>query len=300
MAGNIAVTGGFSQLLNKDYTEIFNDSYLRHEEEFSKIAKMETGDSNYIKKGEITGLGALQEVAEGGATPYEAPEQGNDKTVYFTNYALGFQITQNMWDDDLTGNMRDMPRELAKSVRYTEEVEYFDILNNSNNTTYRSGIDGKALCANNHPTIDGSTTIDNKGTASLSQTALEASLDYFDGLVNEKNIPIKKIPKYLVIPYQLRWVAKEILQSDYKPYTGDNEINTLRDSGLQVVIGHFLTSSVYWWVLADDHDLCFLRRKPTEFKSMDDFNTGNALFKATTRFATDFWNYRGVYGSFPS
>ncbi len=293
----IAVTGGFSQLISKDYEEVFYDSYMRHEDEYSKIAKVDSHDSNYIQKGEITGLGAMQEISEGGATPYESPEQGNSKTVYFTNYALGFAITQNMWDDDLTGHLKDIPRELGKSAAYTKELEYFDMFNNAFNTTYRSGIDGKALCANDHSTIDGSATIDNLTTSSLSQTSLETALDYFDGLVNEKNIPIKVVPKYLVIPYQLRWVAKEILQSDYKPYSADNEINTLKDSGLQVVIGHYLTSSIDWFVLGEDHDLCFITRKPLAFQNMDDFNTGNALFKASMRFTTDFWNYRGVYGA---
>lgn len=295
MAG-IAVTGGFSQLLSKDYDKVFHDTYMRFPTEHTKFMKMDSYVGNYIKKGEMTGLGPMQEIAQGGPVPYEKVEQGNDKTVYFTNYALGFAITENMWDDDMTGNMRDLPAELAKSAAYTKELESFDILNNSFNTTYRSALDGYALCYDSHTIISGEATIDNLTTSSLSQTSLETALDHFEGLVNERNIPIVMKPKYLVIPYQLRWVAKEILGSEYKPYTADNEINTLYDEGLQVIVSHYLTSSVDWWVLSDDHDLNFTWRKKLAFRNEDDFNTGNALFKATMRFATDFWNYRGVYG----
>lgn len=294
----VAVTGGFSQLLSKDYEEVLYDSYTRQAEEYAMIAKVTNASTNYVNKGQINGLGALQEVSEGGPTPYETPEQGNTKKVYFSNFRLGFQITRNMWDDDLTGHLKDIPAQLGKSAAYTRELEFADMLNNAFNTTYRSGLDSKALCANDHALIDGN-TYDNRLDAALSQTSLESALDMFEGLVNEKNIPIKCIPKYLVIPYQLRWVAKEILGSEYKPYTADNEVNTLYDEGLQVVVNHYLTSSVAWFVVAapEDHDLEFIWRKPLEFDSHDDFNTKNALFDASMRLTTDFWDWRGVVGS---
>jgi phage major head subunit gpT-like protein len=298
MGASVAITGGFSQLLSKDYKKVFFDEYQRTEEEFSKVAKFENSDMNFIKEGQMAGLGAFIEKSEAGPTTFESPTQGNDKTVYFTTFALAAAVSEEAYDDDQTGHLKKLPAELGKAAAYTRDLEFWDMFNNAFNTTYRSGLDSKALCASDHSLVDSDDTDSNVSTSTLSYTALQSACDTFDGLVNEKGIPIIMRPKLLIIPPGLKWLAEELLLSEYKPDSADNNINTLKSiEDLSYMICHYLTSSTSWFLVSDDHDCRFIWRKKASFRNWDDPNTGNAMFKGSMRFATTFFDWRGVYGS---
>jgi phage major head subunit gpT-like protein len=304
----IAVTGGFSQLLTKDFEKVFFEEYTRQPEEYSQVAKMQTENAlNAYKEGELVGMGAMLEKTEGNAISYETPIQGNSKEVTFTTWSLGFQITEEMMDDDLTGHMKRMPAELGKAAMYTRELEYWDIFNSATGTT-KVGRDGKALIANDHPLIDSSPgiqvspissgTYSNLETGSLSQSTLESAVTKFERIPNERGIPLVYKPDLLLIPPELEWKAKELLLSQYDPESANNAINPIMTRGMQYMIVHFFTSTTAWFVIErNNHDVRFIDRKKLAFQNSDDFNTGNAIFKATQRFTTDFWDWRGVVGS---
>ena len=290
------VTGGFSQLLSKDYEKIFFDEFGRHEKEYAKVAKIDNFDGAYKKEGELMGLSKLQRMYEGQEIPYEAFVQGNEKELRPRNFGLGVQLTEDMYDDDRTGHMKDMMKELGKAADYSLEVEYWDLLNSGFVTTNRTGIDSKALFADDHESLDGTVTIDNQATASsLSTSSLQAMYNYYETLKDERGRPVKMKPKTLIIPPQLRWKAEELMLSEYNPENANMQYNTVK--GLQYMICHYLTSTTAWFVLGEDHDLRFIWRKQLAFKSSDDFNTSSALFKVTARYRADFVRFRGAYGN---
>lgn len=302
MASSPAMTGGFSQLLTRDYHKVFFDEYMRYEDEWSRVFNVESHNEHQYKEGQLAGFGRMSAVNEGQATPMVAPEQGNEKEVTFTTYRMGFQITEEMYDDDLTGHMKKMPQELGKSAAYTKEVLAWDLFNSGFSSDGGiTGVDGKTLFADDHPLIGVSDTLDNQGTAAtLSRTALQSALNHFHSLKNEMGIPIKATPKLLVIPYQLQWVAEELLMSEYKPGTADNDVNAIKNiSGLQYMISHYLTSSTAWFVLAakEEHDLRWINRKDTWFRSWDDSDTGNAMFSVGFRVKPTFFDWRGTFGN---
>lgn len=301
MAGGPNVTGGFSQALDPSYRKVFFDEYTRIAEEYSKVANISSGDMNFIKEGQMSGFGAMKETGQGEPMFFDRMVQGNEKTVYYKAFTLGFTIPEELYEDDLTGHFKKIPAELGKSAAYTKELEFWDIFNNGFVTTYRTGIDGKALFADDHPTLDADgATQDNEGTAAaLSQTSLQAALDHFENLENERGIPIVKKPKYLIIPPALRWKAKELLLTEAKPYTADNTVNALYDEGLQYMVCHYLTSDTAWFLVTEpsEHDLRFVWRKKTAFNSWDDPSSRMAFFGASNRFVTTFFDWRGTYGN---
>jgi len=298
MAGGLAVTGGFAQLLTKDYAKVFFDSYMRYPELFSQVAHVETKTGNSYKEGELAGLGSLQSLNQGQAIPFEVPIQGNEKEITYDKFGLGFQITEEMWDDDLTGHMKKIPAELGKAAAYTRELQFWQMLNSGFDTTYHTGLDSLALFDDSHTLPDGSATIDNQATAAaLSATSFKAAVLHFRKLVNGRNIPIVMDPVLLVIPPELEFMAKELLLSPYKPATADNDINVINRLGIEYLVVPYMTSTTAWFLFAKEHDLRFIWRKKVAFTSQDDFNTGNGMFKAVTRFATEFWDPRGSYGN---
>lgn len=292
----IATTQGFSQTLYPDYHEVFFDNYDRHEPEWSQVAKvMDWGEHSY-KEGEIAGFGAAPDQGQGEPFHFETPVQGNEKEIRFDKSGLGFATTEEAYEDDLTGHMKTMPAELGKSMAYTFELKFWDLLNSAFSDD-RVGIDGKALIADDHPLINSGDTVSNEIDGSLSRTTLQAAMDKFETLVNEAGVPMKMIPKILIVPPQLRWKAQELIESELKPETADNDMNSLGDKGLRFMVSHYLTNPRSWFLLAEEHDLRGIMRRRTQDRAWDDPNTGNALYGANARYKMTFFRWRGVVGS---
>jgi Mu-like prophage major head subunit gpT len=298
MAYGIGVAGAFSQAIIRDFTHVFFDHYVRQDAEHDKVANFGQADGNYLREGQIATFGAMQNLLEGQAVPWEIYKQGKEKTVYFTPIGTGVQITQVLMDDDRQDIIKSIPVQLAKAAAYTKEVKFWDIFNNGFGTAARVGIDGVALFSTAHPRIDyGTNGINNTTAAALSETALTAAINTFEALVNEKGIPIKVKPKLLIIPWQLKWMAKRLLLSELRTQVTDNDMNPLMGEDLQYMVCHYLTSQTAWFLIGETHDLRFIWRKQLAVENSDDFNTGNALFKITGRLACDFFDWTGVFGN---
>jgi phage major head subunit gpT-like protein len=288
-------TGGFANLLTPEFEKIFFDEYNRRPEEYRSVANMSSHDGNFIKEGDMVGLGAMQEMHENQAIPYERFEQGNDKTVRFTNFGLGVQVSRNMYDDDETGHMKKPMGDLGKSAAYTRDLKFWDLLNSGESAAARVGLDGEALFSGTHPVqgVPGD-TLSNLVNAALSKTSLETAIERLEGLTNEKGIPIVYKPKTLIVPYQQKWIARELIDSELDPESANNAVNAVKPEGLTYMVSHYLTDSNACYLVADEHDLRFIWRKPAAFAGKDDFNTDAALFKGTMRFQTTFFHWRGV------
>lgn len=298
---SIASTGGFSQLISKDYGKVFFDEFARTPEEYKAIANVSSMDGAYIHEGQITGFGAMQKIGEGQPVPYEQWTQGNDKFIYPSDFALAFAVTENLYNDDRQGHMKKVFAEFAKSAAYTKDLLFWDVLNSGFVPTKRTGIDGASLFASHTLFGPGGSTYSNYAATGggLNVTSLQTAMDALENNVNENGIPAPIKPKYLVVPSQLRFEAETLIGSEFNPENANQQVNTVGNKGLQFVVGHYLTSSTAWFLLGDkrDHDLRFIVRKPLELKSTDDFDTRTAKFRAVIRAQATFVNYRGTYGN---
>lgn len=292
-------TVNLNQLTIKDFDKIFYDTYLRPPTEYTEFLNVNTGNANYKRVGQVGGFGALVDISEGEAVPYDMVKQGNEKTIRYTNIALAAQVTENMREDDITGIIAQIPAMMAKSMLYTCELKGIDVLNSGFVTTTRSGLDTKALYSTAHTLVDSGTAgINNTTAASLSETALQALLDTMENTLNEKGIPIPIQPKLLVIPVALRWIAERLLLSEKRPGTTDNDVNPLKGM-LRFMVSHYTTSNTAYFVVGDksDHDLQLIFRRKLKTAAQDDFNTGSWLYKVSARLTADFFDWRGTAGN---
>jgi len=297
---SVANTGAFSQLSSRDFKSVFFDEYKRTGEEYKEVANMTTMDGAYQREGEMVGLGAMQEVGEGQPLPYDMMIQGNEKTIYPTKFKLAMAITEEMWDDDQKGHIKKAFQELGKSAALTKELKFWDIFNSGFVTTRRTGIDGAALFASHTLFGTGTSYSNYAATAgSLNMTSLQAAMNRFEAVQNDRGIIIPMKPKKLIVPYQLRFEAEKLLGSQYNAENANMQVNTVGNKGLSWMVGHYLSSSTAWFLVGDksDHDLRFITRKPLALKSFDDPSTGNAIFYATMRIQTTFVRWRGTDGN---
>lgn len=296
-------TGQFAQLLAPGLRKIFFQHLKERPAQYSMIANMNTSSRAYEEDLEMAGLGIMPTKPEGTAITYQDPVQGGKRRYTHVSYGLGFRVTEEMYADDLYGPMKRMTRELAKGARNVREVTFFNVLNNGFTTEVGFPKFGttESLFNTAHVLIGGGTLANRASTdADLGVAALEAAILLFDNLTDENGIPIVIKPKHLIVPPALKQVAREILGSEFRPYTANNEVNAvIQNDSLSDMVVNYLTDSDSWFLLADkdEHDLNFFEREPVRFQNGDDFDTGDAKFKAFQRFSVGHGEWRGTFGS---
>ena len=301
-------TGGFSNLLAPGLYDVMFDEIDAQPNQWVPVLNTDTSTRAYEEDLKVTGLGPMVSKPEGTNVEFTDPLISGKVRYTHASYGLGFRITREMYDDDLYSIMNQMAAELGKSAAYKVEVDAWSVLNNAFSASY-TGIDGLALCHVSHTRLDGGAVIANKPStdADFSYTTYQAALDHYKNLKDDRGRPIVMSPALLIIDPLFEWVAREILQTEYKPYSSENTINPLKgelgDNGY--LCCRYLTDSDSWFLVAPPkqkkrsggHDLKFFWRTRPETANADDFLSGDAMFKIFARYSRGFSEWRGVYGS---
>jgi len=274
------------------------DKFNEYPPEWPKIFNRLTSERQYEDDSSVSGFGFVPEKEEGVGITYDDPIQGFDKRYTHKTYALGFRVTREMWEDDLYGKMRKMPKSLGRSMRITQETDMANVYNRAFNSSYTGG-DAKELCATDHP-LTGGGTEQNKLTnaADFNATSLEQALIDIQATVDDRSLVLALRPLKLLVSPSGEWGAKKILKSAQEPGTANNDINPAQGvlpGG--VVVNHYLTDTDAWFILCDDHEVNAFIRRATDFDRDNDFDTEDAKFKTTARWSNGFSEWRGIYGS---
>ncbi len=292
----------FGNNLDRDISKIFFDDYRDYQSEHDKVAKISSAPpGNDYTESELSPLGSLKTVLEGQGVEFDLPAQGNKVTRLYTKYGLGFQITEEMWKDDLQRQFMKMPAKLAKSAAQKKETVFWDLFNRGFST--HKSWDGEYIFDTDHKTLKSLTTISNDGTAaSLSETSLQAGFEYFDGLIDEAGNPINMQPNMLIVPKELRFTSGQLTKNLSNINSANRDLNTINSDNnmvdpYQLFISRYLTSTTAWFLLSPDHDFRIFWKQQPVLDSSDDFNSNNALFKVFMRFAAFCNMYKGAYGN---
>jgi len=292
----------FVDLLDPSLRHIVFDEYRRRPEYYSNIFHVESSEKQSEKMTQVTSFGLFTEKPEGAAISYDDPKQGYDIESIHATYALGFRVTEEMYEDDQFRIMKRMPKMLSISAKETVETVAWSLINNGFSSSYLFG-DGKPLFATDHPLASGVVEQNTLATpADLSATSLKQAIQDFEDTSDLRGLPLRLRPDILMVPPALEWTAKELLHSTYSPdsQTGlnDQRINPLKDRGIQLFVNPYITDPDSWYLLdTTHHQLYFFWRKPITFISDTDFNTGDGLFKATMRFSRTAADWRGIFAS---
>ena len=298
----------FSNLLAPGLRKIYFDEMKERPSEYEGIFNIESSKRKYEDDYQMAGLGSMPQKSEGVSIIYDDPLSGNTKRYTHLSWGLGFRITHEAYEDDLYGMLgKKMSSQLAKAARNAQEVHAWAILNNAfaasataSTLAASNTFDGYSLCNVAHVRLGGGTQANRSSTdADLSVSSLQAAIDLFEGWTDERGMPLVCVPKRLIIPYQTKWIAREILNSSAKPYTANNEINPLQDEDLSFIVSHYLTDTDSWFLIADKgvHGLNFFWREKARFDNSDDFDSGDAKYKGYQRFVAGVSDWKGVFGS---
>ena len=294
-----AVRGAFDKFIAPGLYRAYVDEYESLGSYYDELVHVTTTERAYEDVSATTGLGTTPVKPEAVDVAMDRPLPVGNVRMTIVSYGLGYEISQELMDDDLYGVVgKPASRFLAQSGRDTEERQGHALLNGSFTTT--KSYDGVSIVNTAHP-LAGSGTYANAPASpqALSFTAIQASLERHMLMVNERGLKIRTTPNKLVVPIQLSWLADEIFQSDKKPFTSDNTTNVLGrgKTGLTSWSSPYLTSTTAWWTLSNSHKMYFFWRKRPQMDRDYDKRARVAAFMNFFRFGTAAFDWRGVDGS---
>jgi hypothetical protein len=283
---------GKYEMIPSQYDKIFT----KHN---SKMALERTAEMRY--------LGFAQLKTEGGQTAFD--NGAGERFIYNQEHSeigLGYAITRKAIDDNLyKTQFHPSNLGLIESFQQTKEIYAASILNNA--TTYNAmiGADGVAMCATNHP-IDGS-TVANRPTTDVDlneATLLNGMISVRTNFKDQAGLKVFARARKLVVPPQLEPVAIRLVKTELRPGTADNDVNAIMMTagGLpeSFLTNDFLTSQRNWFLLTNIDGLSYMERIKFETDMQVDFVTDNLLVKGYERYSFGYYNWRAVWGSFPS
>jgi len=291
LPGLRGIEGKYEQIPSQ-YDKIFT----KHD---SKMALERTAEMRF--------LGLAQLKTEGGQTAFD--NGAGERYVYnqeHTEIGLGYAITRKAIDDNLYKS-QFMPSNLGlvESFQQTKEIYGANVLNTA--TTYNASVggDGKALIANDHP-IDGG-TVSNRPAVYVDLN--EASL--LNGMISirtnfkdQAGLKVFARGRRLVVPPQLEPTAIRLTKTELRPGTADNDVNAIMMTagGLPegYMVNDYLTSARAWFLLTNIDGLSYMERIKFETDMQVDFVTDNLLVKGYERYSFGYYNWRSIFGSFPT
>lgn len=296
----VITTGQIVDFLDANLKEGWQDGIKRWPEEYSQCFNIMSSDKQSEKDSYESGFQAMPVKNEGTAATYDTLIPGIAQIYTHATYAMGYEITEEAIEDNLhtPETFAKLPEALSGAAEETVEVSAANVFNNGFTT---NGFDGKPLFSLTHPLLAGGTQANTPSTqADLSVTSLQNAVTAFGQFVDERGLHKATFPKQLLVSVDNQFVAEELLKSEYKPYTANNEVNALNNRSLGFYINHYLTDSDAWFLLSAkaDHALNFFWRvRLGALRKSTDFDTTNLKHLARMRFSVGYSHYKGTYGS---
>lgn len=300
-------TSSFAKALWPGVNAWYGAAYNSYNTEWDKLFNTEKSRKAFEEVVGQSGFGLFATKNESAPITYDTARQGFTSRYNHVVYASGFIITREMVDDDLYDVIgKRKASGLAFAGRQTKEVLGANVYNRAFNTSFVGG-DGSTLLAGaaggsaSHPNIAGGTWTNTPSVAlDVSEAAFEQATIDIAGFQDDRGLLIKVLPKSLIIPRQLIFEVKRILGTEGRVGTPNNDLNAIKEMGLipEVITNHFLTDTDAWFIRTDiQNGMTYFERRGDEFNMDEDFDTENAKYKATMRFAFGWTDPRALYGS---
>ncbi len=282
--------------------EMFWSEVATHPSRRSQLFKEVSTDRDIWQSSEVHDMPLFESVTEAQDYTFRRPLAGANKTMTINKYGLGFSISEEAVDDGKFDLVSDAIRKLAKSAKETQEIAAMNIFNNG--FTSETTADSAYLFSTSH-TLPSGLTFRNKPSsdADLSTSSLEAALiDFETQQIGDSGIIMNIKPKVLLVPPQLKRYAMELIGSELKADTPNNNMNSLSQDGLVVVSSPHLTDPDAWFLLAAPQEtgLRIISRKPLETKASGPdvgFINDSIYYKARYRETIGATHAYGVWGT---
>lgn len=297
----------FGKLLEPGLREVLYEVFNQQPSMINDLFSVQTTDNPYEEDVSIGTLGDFPKFE--GTVEYDQMYQGYSKIYDFPEFAKGFRIERKLYDDERYNVINQRPAGLGISASRRREEDAAKIFNNAFDSSY-TGPDDKPLCASDHPSKapDGPSARSNVGTRSLNHSNLQETKREMRSFVDDRGGKISVVPDTLVVPVILEEVAWELIESEKKINTSDNNPN-IHYGKYRLIVwdylddGGDLVENAPWFLMDSNYAAMFLNwfdRVPLEFAMEEDFDTLVAKFRAYMRYNAGWSDWMFIYGNDPS
>ncbi len=217
---------------------------------------------------------------------------------------LGYAFTREAIDDNLYKTQFDPTNlGLIKSFKQMKEILAAATFNTGNVLNPTIGGDNVPLFSTSHP-VDGYNVANtplvqmglNENTLLQANNLVRRFRDYAGLLIGAQG-------RKLLVPVELRHVAKRLMETPLRPGTTNNDVASVKENNdLQdgYLVMDFLTSPYAWFVLSDQGGAIYLEKAGFEASMQVEFTTDNLLVKGYERYYMGYDDYRLGVGVFPT
>jgi len=295
----VITTGAHPKFLWPGIKKIWGLKYDEQKQVWPELFEVETSDKNYEEMVEGTGFGLVPEKDQGQNVQYDSDQQGSTTRLTHVVYGMGWIATREELEDNQYMEVAKRRTErLAFSLRCTDETVHANHLNRAFNSSYLGG-DGLEMISTAHVTLDGTQSNKLATAADLSEASLEDMCVQIMNAKNSRGLRVQLTPQKLIVPPNVHFDAKRLVESAQTPDTANNAKN---------VVGGMFKGGLITWTYLTDTDAWFVqtdapgglthywRRKP-DFNQENDFDSENAKAKVTSRYSSKWGDWRNVFGT---
>ena len=295
----------FQRTLFPGIREIVTKTYREKPGQFMVFYNMLRSTSAFEEDYTMAGVGLLQRWDEDTEVPSDRMYPGLSIRYDHIEYALKIPFSRVFIRDGKYPIWNERGRELGFSARQTEEVLHADLWNNGNTT---NGYDGVPLFSASHPLIRGGgsggqlqsnilATPSTLNVASLRDMLTQSRLIFDETGVRRIQVIMRK----LMVPPQLEFVAKEIVNSTGRPDTANRADNVTKGS-LEVHVWDYLLNAKAWFMQAEksQHKIKHYDREKFNLRTYMEENTETNVVRGMSSFSYGWSDYKGNLGTYPT
>lgn len=297
------LTPQFFDLLEAKEMQVFFKEFSMVERMFPRLFNTRPSTKAYEERNEVAGFGTFATKPEGTPVAFDDPVQGRSIRTVHQTFALGWRASMEMMEDDQFGIMNQMSADLGESARDHQERLAWGLINDGFTGNTYTGLGGDTLFEATHHQLRGAGTVSNilSPPVALSATGIEDIMVLADTTTSLEGRFIQLQPTILLIPPALQHTAFELLQTEFKVDSSDNNKNTVMASrsGLAPLEVPYLTSTTNWYMMAPPgrNDLTWNTRKELTFSRAQDADTFDQKFYGAYRASVMWSKWRGSWGS---
>jgi len=258
MAGPAFLKSNFSDLYGSSMLPalemVFRHELPMHEGIRDKLSNVKSTQRDVWQMTSTHDIDLFQQVSEGEDYTFVTTKQGANKTLAIIKDGLGVSISEEAVADGKFDELADLLKKLARSAQESREIAFVNLINNGYTT--ETCPDGVAAFSASHTMPSGGTFSNVLSVASdLSESSLQTARYLFStAFVGDTGIIYKLKPKKLLVHPANEAYAEELVGSNLKPDTNDNNLNSLLRHKIEVISSPHLTDEDGWTLMADKVD----------------------------------------------
>ncbi len=289
-------------LLERGVRTVYFKSYEDAVGEYDFLYNFHTSEKRFENDHVFAGLSVFQQKTEGQVPSFDAGANAWRKQYEHLTWALGLKITREAREDDLYDVIMKLAKDLGGAAAYTQEVQALKLFNDLTSVAYSADGSDFNLLETSHFRKDGGSWSNQLASgADLTIESLETLLTQArTGTLDQRGRIVRIKPKYLVVGPSDEWIGKRILNSIQRPFTADNDINPVKDVGLELKVMTHMTDDGRWFLTADKAKTglnWFWRRQLSMERDTEGTGSQNVVLVGSYRESHGASHPYGVWGS---